>query len=82
VEIIPSFVPIAISLVAWSSPAEYQLNAKIDSHTQRLLQCSLRFYGVFHRLVHKRNPAMQGEPTRWRGAFSRAVASKRREFAR
>ena len=58
------------------------VNPKIDSKTQRRLQCSLRFPDVFQHLVPGGNPAMQEEPALWGVAFPVKVASKPREFVR
>lgn len=58
------------------------VNPKIDSKTQRRLQCSLRFDDVFKHLVPGGNPAMQDEPALWGVAFPTAVASKPRAFSR
>lgn len=59
------------------------LNPKIDSKSQRRLQCSLRYADVLKYLA----PGVSPEPERdsppelWGVAFSDAVASKPREFA-
>ena len=58
------------------------VNPKIDSQTQRRLQCSIRFDDVFKHLVPGGNPAMQDEPALWGVPFTSAVASKPRAFAR
>ncbi len=58
------------------------VNPKIDSKTQRRLQCSLRFDDVFRHLVPGGNPAVQDQPALWGVPFPIAVASKPRTFAR
>lgn len=58
------------------------LNPKIDSKTQRRLQCSLRFDDLFTHLVPGGNRAPQAQPALWGTAFPRAVASKPREFSK
>ena len=58
------------------------VNPKIDSKTQRRLQCSLRFGDVFKHLVPGGNPAMQDDPALWGVAFPTTVASKSRVFVK
>ena len=58
------------------------LNPKIDSKTQRRLQCSLRFDDVFQHLVPGGNSAAQDQPALWGVAFPTAVVSKPRTFVR
>ncbi len=58
------------------------LNPKIDSATQRRLQCSLRFEDVFRHLVPGGNPEPQETPALWGVPFPSAVASKPRTFAK
>lgn len=58
------------------------VNPKIDSKTQRRLQCSLRFDDVFRHLVPGGNPAVQDQPALWGVPFPTAVASKPRTFSR
>ncbi len=58
------------------------VNPKIDSKTQRRLQCSLRFVDVFKHLVPGGNPAMQDDPALWGVAFPTTVASKSRVFVK
>lgn len=60
----------------------FVVNPKIDSKTQRRLQCSLRFDDVFRHLVPGGNPAMQDQPTLWGVPFPTAVTSQPRSFAR
>lgn len=64
------------------SQAIIVLNPKIDSRTQRRLQCSLRFEDVFQHLVPGGNRAVQEQPALWGVAFPHAVASKPRTFAK
>ena len=58
------------------------VNPKIDSKTQRRLQCSLRFDDVFRHLVPGGTREAQAEPALWGVAFPHAVASKPRVFAK
>jgi len=58
------------------------LNPKIDAHTQRRLQCSLRFADVFKYLAPAADPKPQPHPTLWGVAFPGEIASKPREFAK
>lgn len=58
------------------------VNPKIDSKTQRRLQCSLRFDDVFTHLVPGGNRAPQDQPALWGIAFPHAVASKPRVFSK
>ncbi|MBL9189613.1 MAG: hypothetical protein JNK23_19185 [Opitutaceae bacterium] len=62
--------------------ATIMLNPKIDSQTQRRLQCSLRFEDVFAHLVPGGNSAAQDRPALWGVPFPTAVASKPRAFTR
>jgi hypothetical protein len=64
------------------SQAIIVLNPKIDSKTQRRLQCSLRFDDVFKHIVPGGNPALQDEPALWGVTFPHAVASAPRTFSR
>jgi len=57
------------------------LNPKIDSKTQRRLQCSLRFEDVFKFLAPGADPKPQARPALWGVEFPSAVASKPREFS-
>lgn len=57
-------------------------NPKIDSKTQRRLQCSLRFADVFKHLVPGGNPAVQETAALWGVPFPQTVASKPRAFAK
>jgi hypothetical protein len=58
------------------------LNPKIDSKTQRRLQCSLRFADVFRHLAPGADPGVQVTPELWGVAFPAAVASGPRTFGR
>ena len=58
------------------------LNPKIDSRTQRRLQCSLRFYDLFTHLVPGGNPTLQEQPALWGVAFPTTLASSPRVFTR
>jgi len=58
------------------------VNPKIDSKTQRRLQCSLRFDDVFKHLVPDGNREMQDQPALWGVAFPTTVASKPRSFVK
>jgi len=58
------------------------VNPKIDSKTQRRLQCSLRFNDVFKHLAPETNPAVQTEPTLWGVLLPPPVASTPRTFAK
>ena len=57
-------------------------NPKIDSKSQRRLQCSLRFADVFKHLVPGSNPAVQETAALWGVPFPKTVASKPRAFAK
>jgi hypothetical protein len=56
------------------------LNPKIDSATQRRLQCSLRFEDVFKFLAPAASPAAQEKPVLWGVPFPAPVPSKPREI--
>lgn len=56
------------------------LNPKIDSKTQRRLQCSLRFKDVFKHLAPDADPGAQAEPTLWGVPFGETVVSGPRTF--
>lgn len=58
------------------------VNPKIDSKTQRRLQCSLRFADVFRHLAPDAESAPQAAPALWGVPFPAPVASKPRAFAR
>ena len=58
------------------------LNPKIDSQTQRRLQCSIRFEDVFTYLVPGGNREPQDQPALWGVPFPGAVASKPRVFSK
>lgn len=62
--------------------AVIEVNPKIDSRTQRRLQCSLRFEDVFTHLAPDANPRPQERPALWDVEFPRAVESKPRAFGR
>ena len=57
-------------------------NPKIDSQSQRRLQCSLRFADVFRHLAPAADRTAQESPTLWGVEFPQAVASKPRTFAK
>lgn len=56
-------------------------NPKIDSKTQRRLQCSLRFEDVFKFLAPEADPQPQEHPALWGEKFPAEVASKPRTFS-
>jgi hypothetical protein len=56
------------------------LNPKIDSKTQRRLQCSLRFKDVFIHLAPDAEAGVQAEPMLWGVPFGETVASSPRTF--
>lgn len=58
------------------------VNPKIDSKTQRRLQCSLRFNDVFMHLVPGGNREIQEQPALWGVPFPTTIASKPRVFVR
>lgn len=58
------------------------VNPKIDSKSQRRLQCSLRFADVFTHLAPDASSAVHERPTLWGIAFPEAVPSKPRTFAK
>jgi hypothetical protein len=58
------------------------VNPKIDSHTQRRLQCSLRFDDVFHHVAPDASPAAQDRPALWGVPFPPPLSSPPRVFAR
>ena len=62
--------------------AVIEVNPKIDSHTQRRLQCSLRFADVFKFLAPGADPRPQERVALWGAEFPQAVASGPREFNR
>lgn len=62
------------------SQAIIVVNPKIDSKTQRRLQCSLRFADVFTRLAPGADLSPQNPPSLWGVAFATSLASKPREF--
>lgn len=59
-----------------------QVNPKIDAHTQRRLQCSLRFDDVFKQLAPGAVKSPQAQPKLWGVEFPQPIASKPREFNR
>ena len=59
-----------------------QVNPKIDSSTQRRLQCSLRFDDVFKQLAPGAVQRPQDHPKLWGVEFPQPIASKAREFNR
>jgi hypothetical protein len=62
--------------------AVIEVNPKIDSHTQRRLQCSLRFADVFKFLAPGADPRPQVHVALWGAEFPQPVASGPREFKR
>jgi hypothetical protein len=62
--------------------AVIELNPKIDSKTQRRLQCSLRFDDVFKHLAPGADPRPQARATLWGVEFPQPVASKPRALKR
>jgi hypothetical protein len=58
------------------------VNPKIDSKTQRRLQCSLRFDDVFRHLAPDADPKPQERPLLWGVEFPQSVASKPRTFSK
>lgn len=56
------------------------VNPKIDSKTQRRLQCSLRFDDVFKHLAPEADRAPHDHPTLWGVEFPQPVPSKPRAF--
>lgn len=58
------------------------VNPKIDSKTQRRLQCSLRFEDAFKHLVPGGNREPQEQPALWGVAFPHALTSPPRAFAK
>jgi hypothetical protein len=59
-----------------------QVNPKIDAHTQRRLQCSLRFEDVFRHLAPAVSPKPSDHPKLWDVEFPQPIASKSREFGK
>ncbi|HVS51822.1 MAG TPA: hypothetical protein VHD62_05650 [Opitutaceae bacterium] len=58
------------------------VNPKIDSHTQRRLQCSLRFEDVFRYLAPTDDARPQPEAKLWGVTFPHEIASKSRSAAK
>ncbi len=58
------------------------VNPKIDSKTQRRLQCSLRFDDFFKHLAPDADRAPQDHPTLWGVPFPQPVTSKPRTFSK
>jgi len=58
------------------------VNPKIDSKTQRRLQCSLRFADVFKHLAPAATPAAQDHVSLWGVPFPQNFASKPRTLAK
>ena len=56
------------------------VNPKIDSKTQRRLQCSLRFHALFNHLAPDADPAPQARPELWGVVFTGTVTSGPRSF--
>ena len=62
--------------------AVIEVNPKIDSKTQRRLQCSLSFANVFKHLAPDADPRPQEHVALWGVEFPQAIASKPRELKR
>ena len=60
--------------------AVIEVNPKIDAHTQRRLQCSLRFDDVFKFLAPEKDPRPQEHAALWGAEYPQPVASKPRQF--
>ena len=58
------------------------VNPKIDSKTQRRLQCSLRFADIFKHLAPDATSAAQDRVSLWGVPFPQTVASKPRTFSK
>ncbi len=58
------------------------VNPKIDSRTQRRLQCSLKFDDVFRHLAPGTDSKPQAQPGLWGVPFPQTVASKPRTFTK
>lgn len=58
------------------------VNPKIDSKTQRRLQCSLRFEDLFKHLAPDADPKAHDHVALWGAEFPQVVASKPRTFAK
>lgn len=59
-----------------------EMNPKIDSHTQRRLQCSLSFANVFKHLAPDTDPRPQEHVALWGVEFPSPVASRARNAGR
>ncbi|HVU22582.1 MAG TPA: hypothetical protein VHE13_00550 [Opitutus sp.] len=59
-----------------------EVNPKIDSRTQRRLQCSLSFKDVFTYLVPGADPDPHAHPSLWGVEFPAEIASKPRTIGR
>jgi hypothetical protein len=59
-----------------------QVNPKIDAHTQRRLQCSLRFEDFFKHVAPGAVKGVLPHPKLWDVEFPQPIASKTREFKR
>jgi hypothetical protein len=59
-----------------------QVNPKIDSKTQRRLQCSIRFDDLFKHLAPGADPRSQAHASLWGVEFSGEIASAPRAFAK
>ena len=62
--------------------AVIEVNPKIDSKTQRRLQCSGRFADLFKYLAPEADPKPQEHASLWGVPFPHAVASRAREFSK
>ena len=81
----PEQARIAARTIKSSPPfttAEIEVNPKIDSRTQRRLQCSLKSESVFRYLAPDADPRPQEHAALWGVEFPQAVPSKPRELKR
>ncbi len=60
--------------------AVFVLNPKIDSKSQRRLQCSLRFSDVFARLLPDADRSPDEQPALWGVPFEHTIPSKPRTY--
>lgn len=58
------------------------VNPKIDSKTQRRLQCSLRFEDLFKLLAPDADPAARDHVSLWGAEFPQVLVSKPRTFSK
>ncbi len=64
------------------SEAIIVVNPKIDSKTQRRLQCSLRFKDLFEFLAPDQDPAIQKQPELWGIPYPKTIDSAPRSFSK